>query len=63
MALTGSFLALQHTLWLRMDDRVSTWVLRSLTGVRTPWLTDVANGINAAGSGWGSPCSACRWSP
>ena len=53
MALAGSFLALQHTPWLQMDDRVSTWVLRSLTGVRTPWLTDVANGINAAGSGWG----------
>ena len=23
-------------------------------GIRTPWLTDVANGINAAGSGWGA---------
>ena len=28
-------------------------VLRLLAGMRTPWLTDVANGINGAGSGWG----------
>ena len=28
-------------------------MLRPLAGIRTPWLTDVANGINAAGSGWG----------
>ena len=26
----------------------------SLAGMRTPWLTDVANGINGAGSGWGA---------
>ena len=25
-----------------------------LAGIRTPWLTDVANGINGAGSGWGA---------
>jgi membrane-associated phospholipid phosphatase len=53
MVLAGAFVASQHTPWLRMDDRVSTWVLRPLSGMRTPWLTDVANGINAAGSGWG----------
>jgi len=29
-------------------------VLRQLAAVRTPWLTDVANGINGAGSGWGA---------
>jgi membrane-associated phospholipid phosphatase len=28
-------------------------VLRGLAGVRTPWLTDVANGIKVAGSSWG----------
>ena len=28
-------------------------MLRRLAGIRTPWLTDVANGIKAAGSGWG----------
>ena len=29
-------------------------MLRLLAGIRTPWLTDVANGINGAGSGWGA---------
>jgi tRNA A-37 threonylcarbamoyl transferase component Bud32 len=53
VVLAGAFVASQHAPWLRMDDRVSTWVLRSLAGIRTPWLTDVANGIKAAGSGWG----------
>jgi membrane-associated phospholipid phosphatase len=53
VGLAGAFLAAQHTPWLRIDDRVSTWVLRWLAGARTPWLTDVANGINVAGSGWG----------
>ena len=53
MVLAGAFLASQHTPWLRVDDRASTWVLRLLAGMRTPWLTEVANGINVAGSGWG----------
>jgi len=51
--LAGAFVASQHTPWLRIDDRASTWALRQLAGIRTPWLTDVANGINAAGTGWG----------
>ena len=63
IVLTGAFVASQHTPWLRIDDRVSTWVLLSLAGIRTPWLTDVANAIKVAGTGWGSPCSAYRWSP
>jgi tRNA A-37 threonylcarbamoyl transferase component Bud32 len=54
LVLAGAFAAAQHTPWLRMDDRASTWLLDQLAGVRTPWLTDVANGINAAGSGWGA---------
>jgi hypothetical protein len=54
VGLAGAFLASQHTPWLRVDDRASTWVLRLLAGIRTPWLTDVANGINLAGSGWGA---------
>jgi tRNA A-37 threonylcarbamoyl transferase component Bud32/membrane-associated phospholipid phosphatase len=29
-------------------------VLRQLAGMRTPWLTNVANGINVAGSSWGA---------
>jgi len=53
VVLAGAFLASQHTPWLRIDDRASTWVLRLLAGIRTPWLTDVASGINGAGSGWG----------
>ena len=54
IVLAGAFLAAQHTPWLRIDDRASTWVLRQLAGIRTPWLTDVASGINVAGSGWGA---------
>ena len=54
VVIAGAFLASQHTPWLRLDDRFSTWVLRWLAGMRTPWLTDVANGINGAGSGWGA---------
>ena len=53
VVLAGAFLAAQHTPWLGVDDRASTRVLRLLAGMRTPWLTDVANGINGAGSGWG----------
>jgi tRNA A-37 threonylcarbamoyl transferase component Bud32/membrane-associated phospholipid phosphatase len=53
VALAGAFLASQHTPWLRIDDRASTSVLHLLAGMRTPWLTDAANGINSAGSGWG----------
>ena len=54
VVIAGAFLASQHTPWLRVDDRFSTWVLGWLAGMRTPWLTDVANGINVAGSGWGA---------
>src|SRR5689334_20613094 len=53
MVLAGAFLASQHTPWLRIDDRASTWMLRQFAGARTPWLTGIAHGINAAGSGWG----------
>ena len=64
VSLAAAFVAAQRTPWLRVDDRAGTWVLRQLAVVRTPWLTDVANGINAAGSGLGGQrCSACRWSP
>jgi hypothetical protein len=54
IVLGAAFVATQHTPWLRVDDRASTWVLRQLAGMRTPWLTDVARGINVAGSGWGA---------
>jgi hypothetical protein len=49
-----SFLFSELTPWLRVGDQANTWVLQRLADVRTPWLTDVANGINAAGSDWGS---------
>jgi len=39
---------------LRLDDQVNAAVLRLFARARTPWLTDVANGISAAGSGWGA---------
>ena len=51
--LSGAFLTSEHTPWLRLGDRSSTWFLRLLADVRTPWLTDVARALNAAGSGWG----------
>jgi membrane-associated phospholipid phosphatase len=53
MILAGAFVASQHAPWLRIDDRISTWVLRPLAGIRTPWLTDVANAIKVAGTSWG----------
>ena len=37
---------------LRLDNQVNSAVLRLFARTRTPWLTDVANGISAAGSGW-----------
>ena len=61
VGLAAAFVAAQRTPWLRVDDRAGTWVLRQLAVIRTPWLTHVANRINAAGSGWGSPCWPCRW--
>jgi tRNA A-37 threonylcarbamoyl transferase component Bud32 len=39
---------------LRLDDQVNTAVLRFFARARTPWLTDVARGISAVGSGWGA---------
>jgi membrane-associated phospholipid phosphatase len=47
------FLFSAHTQWLGFDDRANTGFLRLLAKARTPWLTDVAGGIKAAGSGWG----------
>jgi membrane-associated phospholipid phosphatase len=53
VGLTGAFVASQRTPWLRVEDRAGTWMLHQLVGIRTPWLTDVANAIKAAGTGWG----------
>jgi tRNA A-37 threonylcarbamoyl transferase component Bud32 len=38
---------------LRLDNQVNSAVLRFFARTRTPWLTDVAHGISAAGAGWG----------
>jgi tRNA A-37 threonylcarbamoyl transferase component Bud32/membrane-associated phospholipid phosphatase len=51
---TGAFLVSEITPWLRMGDRANTWFLRLLADVRTPWLTDIARAIKAAGTGWGA---------
>jgi membrane-associated phospholipid phosphatase/tRNA A-37 threonylcarbamoyl transferase component Bud32 len=52
--LATAFLVTLHSPALRVDDRFSTWVLRLLAGLRTPWLTDIAIGLKNAGSGWGA---------
>src|SRR5215813_9877940 len=49
---TCAFLISAHTPWLELGDRANTWFLRLIAAVRTPWLTDVARAIKAAGSGW-----------
>ena len=54
VVLAAACVAAQGGPWLRVDDRAGTWVLRQLAVIRTPWLTHVANQINAAGSGWGA---------
>jgi membrane-associated phospholipid phosphatase/tRNA A-37 threonylcarbamoyl transferase component Bud32 len=48
-----AFLFSAHTPWLGLGDRANTWFLRQLAAMRTPWLTDVARAIKAAGGGWG----------
>jgi tRNA A-37 threonylcarbamoyl transferase component Bud32 len=53
VVLAAACVAAQEAPWLRADDQAGTWVLRQLAVIRTPWLTQVANQINAAGSGWG----------
>jgi tRNA A-37 threonylcarbamoyl transferase component Bud32/membrane-associated phospholipid phosphatase len=54
VVLAAACVAAQEAPWLRVDDQAGTWVLRQLAVIRTPWLTDVASRINAAGSGWGA---------
>ena len=48
----GAFLVSERTLWRAAVDQASTSLLRQLAAIRTPWLTHVANGINAAGLDW-----------
>jgi membrane-associated phospholipid phosphatase len=49
---TGAFVASEQAPWRRAVDQAGTWLLRQVAAVRTPWLTDVANGVNAAGLDW-----------
>jgi membrane-associated phospholipid phosphatase len=51
--LASAFLISERTPWLRLGDQASTWSLRLLADLRTPWLTDIATTIKAAGTGWG----------
>ena len=51
--LAGAIVISESTSWRRTDDHVNTWLLRQLAEVRTPWLTDLATGIKAAGTAWG----------
>ena len=53
VVLAGAFVVSLHGPSLRVGDQASTWVLNRLASIRTPWLTDVANGIKVAGSSWG----------
>jgi membrane-associated phospholipid phosphatase/tRNA A-37 threonylcarbamoyl transferase component Bud32 len=53
VVLAGAFVVSLHGPSLRVGDQASTWVLDRLASIRTPWLTDVANGIKVAGSSWG----------
>jgi membrane-associated phospholipid phosphatase len=49
---TAAFLASERTPWRAALDQANTWILQQLAAIRTPWLTHVANGINAAGLDW-----------
>jgi tRNA A-37 threonylcarbamoyl transferase component Bud32/membrane-associated phospholipid phosphatase len=49
---TGAFLISERTLWRRTGDHASTWLLRQLAGIRTPWLTDLANWVNDTVLSW-----------
>jgi len=49
---TSAFGVSESTPWLRTGDQASTWLLRQLAVVRTPWLTDLANWINATLLTW-----------
>jgi len=60
-----AFLFSAQTPWLRVDDQTNTWILRLLAQARTPWLTDVAGAIKAAGtraSRTGTSSRATSWS-
>jgi len=49
---TGAFVASEQAPWRRGVDQADAWLLRQVAAVRTPWLTHVANGLNATGLDW-----------
>ena len=53
-SLAGAIVVSLRAPSLRLDDQANAAVLRLLARARTPWLTGVAHGIAAAGSGWGA---------
>jgi hypothetical protein len=54
VVLAGAIVVSVRAPTLRLDDQANAGVLRLFARARTPWLTDAANGIVAAGS------CACR---
>jgi tRNA A-37 threonylcarbamoyl transferase component Bud32 len=54
VVLAGMILISVRAPSLRLDNQVNSAVLRLFARARTPWLTEVANGISAAGTGWGA---------
>ena len=49
---SAAFLVSERTGWLTAGDHASTWLLRRLAAVRTPWLTDLASWISSTSSTW-----------
>jgi len=54
VVLAGAIVVSLRAPSLRLDDQANAAVLRLFARARTPWMTGVANGIVAAGSGWGA---------
>jgi hypothetical protein len=54
VVLAGMILISVRAPSLRLDNQANSAVLRLFARARTPWLTGVANGISAAGTGWGA---------
>ena len=52
ITVTGGILAAENTPWRRASNHLSTWLLRLPAGIRTPWLTHAAEGINVAVLDW-----------
>src|SRR5438105_2757127 len=50
--LSSVLLALHYDPWFRLGDRTDTATLRWMAALRVGWLTTLARGIKAAGSGW-----------